>query len=336
MPYNVAIVGATGNTGSETIKILQDQVGDIGNIYPLASQDSVGKPLLFKGSILKVGYLGDFDFAKVDVAIFAAGSKVAAKYIPQAINKGCTVIDKSSYFRMQSDVSLIVPEVNGHLLANKKGKIISSPNCVAAPLALILKPLHDNFAVQKAYVSTYQSVSGAGKNGTNELYNQTQDVYSIKPLRSQTFTKQIAFNLLPQIGDVEENLFTSEENKIALEVQKILDAQIDMAVTCVRVPVFIGHSMVLNIEFDKETTVEDVTKTLKSSKGIVVSENHEWISPVEATGKDSVFVSRIRKNPVYGNSFSLWIVCDNLRKGAALNTVQILQKLLKYDAMVSS
>lgn len=330
--YNIAVIGVTGNVGSTIFSILYERDFPINNIYAIASTNSIGKKISFGEKILQILPIENFDFKSVDIAFFAAGSAVSQKYVPIAVNSGCTVIDKSSYYRMDCDVPLIVPEANIRSIENyQKRKIIASPNCCAIPLAVVLKPLDDIAKIKRVVISTYQSTSGAGRYAMDELYNQTKAKYSYTQHKSAIFPKQIAFNLFPQIGDFNEDGSTTEESKIISELQKILGSHIQISITCVRVPVFIGHAIAVNIEFADKVDVEKMTATLSKTSGVVVltlEHEQKYCTPIDAVGEDSVYVSRIRKCNSLNNSINLWITVDNLRKGAALNAVQIAESLI--------
>lgn len=331
--YNVAVIGATGNVGSEILNTLAERMFPVLNVYALASSNSLGKEISFGDDILKTRNIDDFDFAQVDIAFFSAGHEVSRKYIPEAIKLGCIVIDKSSHYRLDPDVPLVVPEANPTALKNyEKTKIIANPNCCTILLSVVLKPLDNATKIKRIVISTYQSTSGAGKAGMDELYSQTKAKYVFENLEPSIFPKQIAFNLFPQIGDLNDDHSTSEETKIDLELKKILGDHIKSSITCVRVPVFVGHSMAVNIQFEDEIDIDELIEILEEADGItVISHDNEqqFTSPVEVVGEEHVFVSRIRKDPSCVNSINLWITGDNLRKGAALNAVQIAEELIK-------
>ena len=334
MKYNVAVVGATGNVGSNMLKILAERNFPIAHIYALASRSSLGKEISFgEERTVKVQALEDFDFGKTDIVLFSARGELSAKFTPIATRAKNIVIDNTSHFRMDKDVPLVVPEVNEQSLNYFDNKnIIANPNCVVVPIAVALKPLHDLYSIKRIVLSSYQSVSGAGKSGLDELYEQTKATYVYKTLDPHAFKKRIAFNLLPQIDEFCANGFTKEEEKITQELQKIFAKPIEVVPTAVRVPVFIGHSISVNVEFDKEISLEESIKALKKAPGLIVSDlknPYHYATPVECAGKDEVFVSRIRKDPGRNNSLCMWIVSDNMRKGAALNAVQIAEILIK-------
>ena len=338
--YNVAVVGATGNAGNNTLKILADRDFPVENIVAVASEKSVGKKVSFKKQNLEVQSFSSVDFSKVDLAIFCAGSKFSQKYAKQVAEAGCVIIDKSSYFRLNPKVPLIVPEVNAKALS--KGAplgIISTPNCVAVPLAMCLKALTAVAPIKRAVVSTYQAVSGAGKATTDELYNQTKAVVSSGEVITDVFSKQIAFNAIPVIGSLYSSGVSEEEDKISSEICKILKTDVKIAVTCVRVPVFIGHGMSVVCEFTKEISDEMAYQAFDDFEGILtLDRRNEGIAatPLDAQGEDAVFVSRVRKDFTTKNGLMFWTVTDNLRKGAALNSVQIAELLIDTDPKLRS
>ncbi|WPY00568.1 Aspartate-semialdehyde dehydrogenase 2 [Candidatus Trichorickettsia mobilis] len=332
--YNIAVVGATGNVGSNVLEILAERSFPIAEINAVASRSSVGKSVSYGEKLLKISTLDSIDFNKIDIAFFAAGSTIAKQYIPKIANNGCIVIDKSSYFRLNPDVPLIVPEANPIDLKNySKRNIIANPNCCTIPLTVILKPLDNEYKINRVVASTYQSTSGAGKAAMDELYSQTKAKYVFQDRQPNVFKKQIAFNLFPHIGDFNTDGSTSEESKIESEVRKIMGAQLQISVTCVRVPVFLGHSISVNIEFSDNININEITEILSQADGVkVLSANtgEQYITPVEVAGLDAVYVSRIRSDNSRMNSINLWITVDNLRKGAALNAVQIAEELTRY------
>ncbi|MES2214450.1 MAG: aspartate-semialdehyde dehydrogenase [Pseudomonadota bacterium] len=335
MKYNIAVVGATGNVGRETLKILAERNFPVDEIHAIASPSSLGKKLSFgEDKIIAVEALGDFDFRGIDIVFSSAGSKISKQFVKRAVEDGAIVIDKTSLYRMENDVPLVVPEVNGAEIAKfKKSKIISNPNCVAIPIATVLKPLDNVATVKRVVASTYQSTSGAGRNGMDELYEQTKSKYSYQNSSVSSFERQIAFNVIPKIDNFEANGSTMEESKIANEVRKILGSHIRITTTCVRVPVFIGHSISLNVEFNNEMSAEKAYEILSGTKGIItLSQNSKakYTTPLEVVGKDEVFVSRIRVDESQKNTINMWVVVDNLRKGAALNAVQIAEELIKH------
>ncbi|ABE04901.1 aspartate-semialdehyde dehydrogenase [Rickettsia bellii] len=331
--YNIAVIGATGNVGRETLNILAERNFPINKIYAVASNNSIGKKVSFGEQVLQISSLDDLDFEEIDIAFFSAGSEVSKKFIPIAIVKNCMVIDKSSFFRLSEDIPLIVPEANLSTLKDFAIKnIISNPNCIAIPLAVVLKPLDNEISIKRVVISTYQSVSGAGKAGMDELYDQTKSKYIFEEKSPNIFPKQIAFNLFPHIGDLNKDGYTSEESKIALELQKIIGDHLKVSVTSVRVPVFVGHSISVNIEFSSKVDAKEVEEILEDADGVVMisqTKDLAYISPTEVVGEDAVYVSRIRDDESKENAINLWITCDNLRKGAALNSVQIAEELIK-------
>jgi len=331
---NIAIVGATGNVGRKLIEVLEKKNFNISELFLVASSKSEGKKINFNGKEHTVIDLEKFDFSKVKIAFFAAGSTIAEKWAHVAAEK-TIVIDNSKFFRKDPDIPLIVPEVNSKQLINFKNKnIIANANCSVIPVVVALKPLHDLYNVKRIVVSTYQSVSGAGKEPMDELLSQTQEYFENKKLQSKYFTKQIAFNAIPHIDSFLENGYTKEEQKTTDEIKKILDKKINITSTCVRIPVLVSHSISANIEFNKKCNLEEIINVLSSSPGCkVVHENKDggYITPVEAEDKFETFISRIRIDDSQPNTINLWIVSDNLLKGAALNAVQIAEALIKND-----
>src|SRR3954452_5396447 len=334
MGYRVAVVGATGNVGREILNILAERQFPLDEVAAVASARSTGDAIEFgqTDEMLKVRNLEHFDFAGWDIALFAAGSDVSKIYAPKAAGAGCTVIDNSSLFRMDPDVPLIVAEVNSEALAGyRKKNIIANPNCSTAQLVVALKPLHDKAKITRVVVATYQSVSGAGKDAMDELDRQTKAIYSLQDVVAKKFPKRIAFNLIPQIDVFMEDGYTKEEWKMMVETKKILDPKIKLTATCVRVPVFISHSEAVNIEFEKAVTADEARDILRSAPGCLVIDKHEpggYITPYEAAGEDATFISRIREDATVENGLVLWCVSDNLRKGAALNAIQIAECLI--------
>ena len=328
---NIAIVGATGNVGRKTLEVLEKKELSIDNLYLVASSKSAGKKISFKDKEHEVFDLENFDFSKVKIAFFAAGGKISEKFAEKAA-KHCLVIDNSSFYRMDPDVPLIVPQVNSNHLDQIKKNIIANPNCSTAQLVIALKPLHDLFVIKRIVVSTYQSVSGGGKAPMDELIEQTKLVLDGKDVKSKNFTKQIAFNAIPHIDVFSDDGYTKEELKMTNETKKILDDEIDVTATCVRVPVRTGHSESINIEFENLYDFENIIKILKTAPGCkVVDERKDggYITPLEAEGDYTTFISRIRKDNSNIKAINLWVVSDNLLKGAALNTVQIAESLMK-------
>jgi aspartate-semialdehyde dehydrogenase len=334
MGYKVAVIGATGNVGREILKTLAEREFPADEVIALASERSVGMEVSYgEDKILKVKDLAKFDFKGVDIALSSPGAKVSAIYSPRAAAAGCVVIDNTSHFRMDPDVPLVVPEVNPEAIAEytKKG-IIANPNCSTIQMVVALKPLHDLAKIKRVVVATYQSVSGAGKDAMDELFEQTRAIYVNDPVEPKKFPKPIAFNLIPQIDVFMEDGSTKEEWKMVVETQKILDPKIKITATCVRVPVFVSHSEVVNIEFANPITVEEARKALKKAPGVAVYDERKpggYITPMEVAGEDPVFVSRIREDLTVKHGLSMWVVGDNLRKGAALNAVQIAEVLIK-------
>ena len=331
---NIAIVGATGNVGRKLIEVLEKKNFSVTEAFLVASSKSSGKKINFLGKEHTVEDLEKFDFSKVKIAFFAAGSAVAEKWAPIAANK-TIVIDNSKFFRKDSDIPLIVPEVNSKELSKFKNKnIIANANCSVIPIVVALKPLHDLYNVKRIVASTYQSVSGVGKAGMDELLSQTKEILENKNVQSKNFTKQIAFNAIPHIDSFLENGSTKEEQKNHDEIKKILDKKINVTSTCVRIPVLVSHSISINIEFHKKPKIEEIKKVLSSSPGCIVVDEHKdggYITPVEAENKFETFISRIRQDSSQENSINMWIVSDNLLKGAALNAVEIAETLLENN-----
>ena len=339
MTYDVAVVGASGAVGREMLKTLAGREFPVGEVFALASQNSAGKQLSYgEDKTLTIAPLDEFDFGRADIALFSAGSAVAKSRADEAGAAGCVVIDNSSAFRMDEDVPLIVPEVNGHVLEdyfkdNQRRNIIANPNCSTAQLVVALRPLHEAFGIRRVVVATYQSVSGAGRPAMDELYQQTRGVFVNDRPTPQFFTKDIAFNVIPHIDVFMEDGFTREEWKMAVETQKILDPAIDIVAHCVRVPVFIGHSEAVFIECTQPVDEAAALKALRGSPGVVVMDSREdggYVSPKDSVGEDAVFVSRLRRDPTSENGLVFWCVSDNLRKGAALNAVQIAEACVAY------
>ncbi len=336
MGYTVAVVGATGNVGREIIKTLEERNFPAEEVIALASARSVGMEISYGDvDILKVEDLATFDFTGVDIVLSSPGAKVSAEFTPRAVAAGAVVIDNTSQFRMDPDVPLVVPEVNPEAIAGYKKKgIIANPNCSTIQMVVALKPLHDLAQIKRIVVSTYQSVSGAGKEAMDELFNQTKGIYVNQPIsdNKEIFPKQIAFNVIPHIDIFMEDGYTKEEWKMVVETKKILDPKIKLTATCVRVPVFIGHAEAINIEFARPISDDQARAALKKAPGISVVDNRVdegYVTPAECAGEDLVYVSRIRSDPTIDNGITMWVVSDNLRKGAALNTVQIAEELVK-------
>jgi len=329
---NIAIVGATGNVGRKLLEVLERTNFEFSELYLIASDKSVGKKITFKNKTYSIVGLSDFDFSKVKIAFFSAGSAIAEKWAPIAAKKAI-VIDNSKYFRMDKEIPLVVPEVNGEALKSyKNNNIIANANCSTIQLVLALKPLHDQFKIKRVIVSTYQSVSGAGKVHMNELEEQSKLVLEKQKVNSKNFTKQIAFNVIPHIDSFLEDGSTKEEWKMTVETKKILDPDIALTATCVRVPVFIGHSESVNIEFKSEINLEKIRQCLTNAPGCkVIDETKDggYITPVESTGDFITYISRVRDDKTQKNSINMWVVSDNLLKGAALNAVQIANVLIK-------
>lgn len=332
MSYKVAVVGATGNVGREMLSVLAERQFPYSEVVALASSSSVGKEVSFGDGILKVHALEHFDFKGTDLVLMSAGGKVAKEWAPKIAEHVPFIIDNSSTWRMDRDVPLIVPEVNAAVLdAGVKKGIIANPNCSTAQLVVALKPLHDEATIKRVVVSTYQSVSGAGKDAMDELFRQTRAVFVADPIETECFTKQIAFNVIPHIDVFLDSGYTKEEWKMMVEVQKILDPDIQVTATCVRVPVFIGHSEAVTVEFEKPITAQRARAILREAPGCLVVDKHEdggYVTPLECAGEDATYISRIRKDPTVEHGLSLWVVSDNLRKGAALNAVQIAECLI--------
>ena len=342
MSYNVAVVGATGNVGREMLAILAERLFPVNEVYALASRRSVGLEVSFGEKTLKCKDLETFDFSKVQFCLMSAGGAVSKEWSPRIAAKGCVVIDNSSAWRYDQDVPLIVPEVNADAVAGYSRKnIIANPNCSTAQLVVALKPLHDRAVIKRVVVSTYQSVSGAGKDAMNELWSQTKGKYVPgREVEPKKFTKEIAFNCIPHVDSFMEDGYTREEWKMVAETKKILDPKIKVTATCVRVPVFVSHSEAVNVEFEKPITADEAREILREAPGCLVIDKREpggYITPQEAAGEDATYISRIREDATVENGLAMWIVSDNLRKGAALNAVQIAElminrKLLKKAA----
>ncbi len=331
MSYRVAVVGATGNVGQEMLNILEEVQFPVAEMHAIASRKSKGVEVAFGDRTLKCQDLEAFDFSKVDIVLMSAGGDVSREWSEKIGKAGPIVIDNSSAFRMDPDVPLIVPEVNPDAVKDaKKKNIIANPNCSTIQLVTAMKPLHDAAKITRAVVSTYQSVSGAGKEGMDELWTQTKAIYGLGDATPKKFPKQIAFNVIPFIGAFRDDGYTDEEAKMWAETHKMLDPDIRLTVTCVRVPVFVGHSEAVTLEFDRPIAPDEARAILRDAPGIQVIDKQEhdgYVTPVDAAGEFAVYVSRIRKDPTVANGLSLWVVSDNLRKGAALNAVQIAQLL---------
>ena len=328
---NIAIVGATGNVGRKIIEVLHKKKISVDNLFFVASSNSAGSVLKFGDKEIKVENLENFDFSKVNISFFSAGKTISEKYVPLAA-KHSVVIDNSSFFRMDPDVPLIVPQVNKDHLKDMKKNIIANPNCSTAQLVIVLKSLNDAFKIKRVVISTYQSTSGAGKKSMDELIDQTKLVLDKKNFEVKNFTKQIAFNAIPHIDSFSDDGYTKEELKMINETNKILGAKIDITATCVRIPVLVSHAESVNIEFENDFTLKKIKELLTAAEGCkVVDENSDggYITPVDAEGKNETFISRIRKDNSKKNALNMWIVSDNLLRGAALNAVEIAEAYIK-------
>ena len=334
MGYKVAVIGATGNVGRELLNTLSEREFPVDEVVALASARSVGKEVSFGDDDLKIQNLADYDFTGTDIALSSPGAKVSAQFSPKAAKAGAVVIDNTSHFRMDPDVPLVVPEVNpGAIARYTKRGIIANPNCSTIQMVVTLKPLHDLATIKRVVVSTYQSTSGSGKAAMDELFNQTKGIFVNQAAHEtqENFPKQIAFNCIPHIDIFMDDGSTKEEWKMSAETKKILDPAINLTATCVRIPTFIGHAEAINIEFKKPITEDEARKALKKAPGIIVVDHRAdegYVTPVECAGEDAVYVSRIRKDPTVKNGLNIWVVSDNLRKGAALNTIQIAEELI--------
>ena len=332
MSYVVAIAGATGNVGREILNILDDRKFPVERVDVLASSRSIGREVSFGDKTLTVSALEHYDWSKADIAFFACGSVATQKFAPKAAEAGCVVIDNSSLYRMDEDVPLVVPEVNPDALANyTKRNIIANPNCSTAQLVVALKPLHDAAKIKRVVVSTYQSVSGAGNAAMDELFTQTRAVFVNDEMKQENFTKQIAFNVIPHIDVFMDDGSTKEEWKMVGETKKMIDPSIELTATCVRVPVFVGHSEAVNVEFENPISEKQAWDILREADGVLLVDKREdggYVTPVECVGDYATFVSRLRKDPTVENGLNFWVVSDNLRKGAALNAVQIAEELV--------
>jgi len=332
MGFKVAVVGATGNVGREMLDILAERSFPADEVVALASRKSQGVEASFGDKTLKVKALDHYDFSDIDICLMSAGSGVSKEWSPKIAAQGAVVIDNSSCWRYDADVPLVVPEVNADAVAGfRKRGIIANPNCSTAQLVVALKPLHDRAKIKRVVVATYQSVSGAGKDAMDELFEQTKAVYTIGEIETKKFPKRIAFNLIPQIDVFMEDGYTKEEWKMVAETKKILDPKIKLTATCVRVPVFIGHSEAVNVEFEQPITVEEAHEILRSAPGCLVVDKHEpggYVTPYECAGEDATYISRVREDATVEHGLSFWCVSDNLRKGAALNAVQIAECLI--------
>jgi len=330
MGFKIAVVGATGNVGREMLSILAERAFPADEVVALASRRSQGSEVSYGDRILKTKTLDTYDFSDVDLCLMSAGGEVSKEWSPKIAAQGAVVIDNSSAWRYDSDVPLVVPEVNADAVRGMKKGIIANPNCSTAQLVVALKPLHDRATIRRVVVATYQSVSGAGKDGMDELDRQTKALYSLQEVEEKKFPKRIAFNLIPQIDVFMEDGSTKEEWKMMVETKKILDPKIKLTATCVRVPVFIGHSEAVNVEFENPISADEARDILRSAPGVMVIDKHEpggYITPHEAAGEDATYISRIREDITVENGLAFWCVSDNLRKGAALNAVQIAELL---------
>ncbi len=332
MGFKVAVVGATGNVGREMLNILAEREFPADEVVALASRKSIGQEAAYGDKTLKVKALEHYDFSDTDICLMSAGGGPSKEWSPKIAAAGAVVIDNSSAWRMDPDVPLIVPEVNADAVAGftKKG-IIANPNCSTAQLVVALKPLHDKAKIKRVVVSTYQSVSGAGKDAMDELFSQTKSVYQLNEVEAKKFPKRIAFNVIPQVDVFMEDGYTKEEWKMVVETKKILDPKIKLTATCVRVPVFVSHSEAVNIEFEEPISADEARNILRNAPGCLVIDKYEdggYVTPYEAAGEDATYISRIRVDPTIDNGLVMWIVSDNLRKGAALNAVQIAECLI--------
>jgi aspartate-semialdehyde dehydrogenase len=332
MGFKVAVVGATGNVGREMLNILDERTFPADEVVALASRRSMGVEVSFGNKTLKVKALEQYDFSDVDICLMSAGSTVSKEWSPKIAAQGAVVIDNSSCWRYDADVPLVVPEVNADAVADfRKRGIIANPNCSTAQLVVALKPLHDKARIKRVVVSTYQSVSGAGKEAMDELFTQTKAVFTVGEIETRKFPKRIAFNVIPQIDVFMEDGYTREEWKMMAETKKILDPKIRLTATCVRVPVFIGHAESVNVEFEEPITVAEAHDILRNAPGCLVVDKHEpggYVTPYECAGEDATYISRVREDATVENGLTFWCVSDNLRKGAALNAIQIAECLI--------
>ncbi len=335
MKYKVAVMGATGSVGREILNTLHERNFPVRDVYALASKKSIGREVSFgEGDVLQIKDLAEFDFKGIDIVLLSAGGDISKKYAPIAAKAGAVVIDNSSYWRMDKDVPLIIPEVNpDDIKLYKKKNIIANPNCSTIQMLVALKPLHDLATIKRIVVSTYQSVSGAGRLAMDELFSQTKAMFSNGEIKKEAFAKQISFNVIPQIDNFMPDGATKEEWKMIVETKKILDKNIEVSATCVRVPVFVAHAEAVNVEFKKPITPKQARDVLSETEGVLVIDKQDledgFVTPLEASGSDAVFVSRIREDRSVKNGLDMWVVADNLRKGAALNAVQIAELLIK-------
>ncbi|MCZ2204459.1 aspartate-semialdehyde dehydrogenase [Bartonella sp. A05] len=335
MNFKVAVVGATGNVGREMLTILEERGFPAREVVPLASRRSLGQDVSYGDKTLKVKALDTYDFSDTDLCLMSAGGSISKEYAPKIGASGCVVIDNSSTWRYNTDVPLVVPEVNSEAIKGfTKRNIIANPNCSTIQLVMALKPLHDAAIIKRVVVSTYQSVSGTGKEGMDELFEQSRAVFVADPISLKKFTKRIAFNVIPHIDVFMEDGYTKEEWKMMAETKKILDPKIKLTATAVRVPVFIGHAEAVNVEFEKPLSVEEAQTLLRNTPGCQLIDKREdggYITPYECTGEDDTFISRVREDITVENGLTFWIVADNLRKGAALNAIQIAEQLISND-----
>src|SRR6476660_158441 len=332
MGFKVAVVGATGNVGREMLEILAERSFPADEVVALASPRSLGTEVSFGDETLKCKVLDHYDFSDVDICLMSAGSAVSKEWSPKIAAKGAVVIDNSSQWRYEADIPLVVPEVNADAVAGfRKRGIIANPNCSTAQLVVALKPLHDKAKIKRVVVATYQSTSGAGKEGMDELFSQSRAVFTLGEIETKKFSKRIAFNVIPHIDVFMEDGYTKEEWKMMVETKKILDPNIKLSATCVRVPVFVGHSESINIEFENPITADEAREILRNAPGCLVIDKHEpggYVTPYECVGEDATYISRIREDATIENGLQIWVVSDNLRKGAALNAIQIAECLI--------
>ncbi len=334
MSYKVVVVGATGNVGREMLNVLAERSFPASEVVALASTRSIGTEISFGDKTLKVKALDYYDFKGTDIVLMSAGGSISKTWSPKIAAQGALVIDNSSAWRMDRDVPLVVPEVNADALLEIRKGIIANPNCSTAQLVVALKPLNDYAKIKRVVVATYQSVSGTGKDAMDELFTQTRAVFVADPIEHQRYPKQIAFNVIPYCGEFIDSGYTTEEVKMMVETQKILDPDIQLTVTCVRVPVFIGHSEVVNIEFERPITAQKARSILREAPGVLVVDKRAddgYVTPIEAAGEDATYVSRIRRDPTVEHGLAMWVVADNLRKGAALNAVQIAECVINRN-----
>jgi aspartate-semialdehyde dehydrogenase len=338
MGFKIAVVGATGNVGREMLSILAERAFPADEVVALASRRSQGSEVSYGDKILKTKTLDTYDFSDVDLCLMSAGGEVSKEWSPKIAAQGAVVIDNSSAWRYDPDVPLVVPEVNAEALRDIRKGIVANPNCSTAQLVVALKPLHERATIKRVIVATYQSVSGAGKDGMDELDRQTKALYSLQDVQEKKFPKRIAFNLIPHIDVFMEDGYTKEEWKMMVETKKILDPKIKLTATCVRVPVFISHSEAVNVEFENPITADEARDILRAAPGVMVIDKREpggYITPHEAAGEDATYISRIREDITVENGLSFWCVSDNLRKGAALNAVQIAEALVNRGLLPS-